>query len=510
MSPVATETLVDRKPFFDTEHLKADLKGRSVRGGAATLAGQGGRFLIQMVSTVVLARLLTPADFGLIAMVTAVTGFASLFKDLGLSMATVQKAEVTHEQVSVLFWVNVAISVLIALITAALAPVIAWFYGDPRLTAVGMALSLAFVFGGLTVQHQALLRRQMRFTALAIIPIVAMVAAVMAAIISATLGAGYWALVIMELTRSATNAAAVWLVCRWWPGRPTRGAGVRGMLRFGANLTGFNILNYFARNLDNVLIGRVWGAGALGLYAKAYGLLTLPIAQINASVSAVAIPALSRLQNEPDRYRSYYCKTINLIAYLTTPLTLGLAVLSDEVIRLVFGTQWLGASRIFMILAIAAVGQPIANTCGWVFTSLGQTDRMLRWGFVSMPVITIAFALGLPWGPIGVAAAYAICVHIIRYPGYWYAYRKSPVGFSCLIRATSRPLVLSLIMLLAMLLSRAYLISRSCGVAWVCLGTLGVGSVAFSLAGFAWPTARVELGVIFRDLRLLARRRRGP
>jgi len=185
MSPVATQTLVDRKPFFDTEHLKAEL------------AGQGGRFLIQMVSTVVLARLLTPADFGLIAMVTAVTGFASLFKDLGLSMATVQKAEVTHEQVSVLFWVNVAISVLIALITAALAPVIAWFYGDPRLTAVGMALSLAFVFGGLTVQHQALLRRQMRFTALAIIPIVAMVAAVMAAIISATLGAGYWALVIM-------------------------------------------------------------------------------------------------------------------------------------------------------------------------------------------------------------------------------------------------------------------------------------------------------------------------
>jgi len=212
--------------FFETEHLKLDLKGRSVRGGAATLAGQGGRFLIQMVSTVVLARLLTPADFGLIAMVTAVTGFAEFFKDLGLSMATVQKAEVTHEQVSVLFWVNVAMSVLIALITAALGPVIAWFYGDPRLATVTVALSLAFVFGGLTVQHQALLRRQMRFTALAIIPVIAMAAAVMAAIIAGSLGAGYWALVIMELTRAATSAAAVWLVCRWWPGLPTRGAGV--------------------------------------------------------------------------------------------------------------------------------------------------------------------------------------------------------------------------------------------------------------------------------------------
>ena len=296
--------------FFDTEYLKADLKGRSVRGGAVTMAGQGVRFFLQMGSTVVLARLLTPQDFGLIAMVTAVTGFVMMFKDMGLSMATVQRAEVNHAQISTLFWINVTLSLGVMLVTAALAPAIAWFYGEPRLTWITLALAGAFIFGGLTIQHQALLRRNMRFGTLALIGIISMVMGIVAAIIAAWYGAGYWALVIMQLAGAITGAIAVWVVCGWRPGLPVRRSGVREMLAFGGNLTGFNVINYFARNADNLLIGKFWGSGPLGLYSKAYGLLMLPLRQINAPLSAVAIPALSRLKDEPERYRNYYIKAV--------------------------------------------------------------------------------------------------------------------------------------------------------------------------------------------------------
>jgi len=193
--------------YFDTEYLKADLKGRSVRGGAVTMAAQAARFLLQMGSTIVLTRLLTPQDFALIAMVTAATGFVMIFKDMDLSMETVQKAEINHAQISTLFWINVGLSLCIMVVIAALGPAIGWFYGEPRLTWITLAMAGAFIFGGFTIQHQALLRRQMYFGTWAIIEIVAMLNGVVAAILSAWYGAGYWALVIM---RAATAPQGVW------------------------------------------------------------------------------------------------------------------------------------------------------------------------------------------------------------------------------------------------------------------------------------------------------------
>ena len=284
---------------FDTKHLMTDLKARAVRGGIATMLGQGDQFIIQIASTIIMARLLVPADFGLIAMVTAITGFAILFKDLGLSMATVQRSKITHEQVSTLFWINVTVSTVITLVIFGLAPAIAWFYGEPRLTLITMVLSLVFVLGGLTVQHQALMQREMRFKALAIIRVISILAGLIAAIAFALIGISYWALVIMQITTAMFNTAGVWLLCHWRPSHPFRRVDVKDLLVFGANLTGFDIVNYFARNLDNILLGRFWGANVLGLYSKAYSIMMLPINQIRAPLNAVAIPTLSRLQNDP-------------------------------------------------------------------------------------------------------------------------------------------------------------------------------------------------------------------
>jgi PST family polysaccharide transporter len=453
----STPVTAELKGFFDTEHLKTDLKERSVRGSAVTMTAQAVKFLLHTGSTAVLARLLTPKDYGLVAMVTAISGFVALFKDMGLSMATIQKAEINHSQVSTLFWINVAVSFVLALILAIAAPIISWFYSEPRLTWITLALAGTFIFSGLTVQHQALLRRQMRFPALAAIEIGSMSVGIIAAIVLAWYGAGYWALVGLSAARALSNVALVWVFCRWRPGLPVRRVGVRSMIAFGGHMTAFGIVNYFARNFDNILLGRFWGAGVLGLYSRAYNIMMLPLSQVRDPLNAVAIPALSHIQNAPIRYKKYYIKLITMISFITMPLMVFLFVCSDEVIGILLGKNWAGAINIFRILAIVAFIQPVAGIGAVVLVSLGQSKRYLIWGIINSLVIVISFILGLPWGAIGVAVGYTIANYVILLPTLWYCFRRSPISITDFFSAIYRPVVASVIMGLVIFPTRLYL-----------------------------------------------------
>jgi PST family polysaccharide transporter len=427
----ATDTLASRRSddhYFNTERLKKGLGARTARGGAITFAAQSFKFLVGLGATMVLGRLLRPSHYGLIGMVAVVTGFVSMFKDLGLSAATVQREEITSKQVSTLFWVNVSLSVAVGLLTAALAPAVAWFYGEPKLMSITFVYAFGFLFGGLTVQHEALLQRQMRFAVQVICEMIALVATITVSITLAWRGAGYWALVAGHLTTSFVYMIGIWTVCRWRPGRPARDSGVGSMLRFGGNLTGFGIVNFFARNLDNMVIGRVWGSQQLGLYVKAYQLLTLPIDQINAPITTVAIPALSRLNDSPERYRHAYLRIIEKIAIITMPGIALLIATADSVVRIVLGSQWTDAGRIFAALGVAALVQPIANTTGWLFISQGRTRDMFRYGIVASTIIVAAILIGLPWGAVGVATAYALVwVTIVTPVLFYWVGRKGPV-----------------------------------------------------------------------------------
>jgi O-antigen/teichoic acid export membrane protein len=420
-------TSEDESRHFRTDHLKDDLGSRTARGGVVTVASQGVKFLMGMAATVILARLLTPQDYGLIGMVAVVTGFVSMFKDMGLSVATIQKAEITQEQVSTLFWVNVALSIGIMFLTAAIAPAVAWFYGEPRLTLITIGFAAGFLFSGLTVQHEALLRRQMRFTALAATEILSFVVGLSVAIPLAWRGAGYWALVANQLVQGLTYAVGVWTVCGWRPGKPVRYSGIRPMLAFGGNLTGFHIINYFARNLDNMLIGLVWGSRQLGLYAKAYQLLLLPIDQINAPIAAVAVPALSRLTDSPERYRKAYLRILEKIAILTMPGMAFMIMTSDWIVRLLLGPQWMETSRIFALLGIAGLLQ-FANTTGWLFMTQNRTHHMFHWGLRGSTIVIISIIIGLPWGAVGVATSYSVINVCIVIPLlFYFVGREGPV-----------------------------------------------------------------------------------
>lgn len=492
----------EQNNLFDTEYLKVDLKGRSVRGGAVTMAAQGIRFFFQIGSTAVLARLLTPEDYGLIAMVAVVTGFVMMFKDMGLSMATVQKAQINHGQISTLFWINILISLVIMAVMAALAPVVAWFYSEPQLTLVALTLAGTFIFSGLTIQHQALLRRQMRFGRLAVIEIVAMLNGAVAAIVSAWYGAGYWALVIMQLVTAMSIAVGVWIGCDWRPGWPKRGSNVRSMLAFGGNLTGFSFLNYFTRNMDKLLIGKVYGITQLGLYAKAYQLLLLPLRQITGPISSVAIPTLSRLQNDDDRYRQYYYQAINMIAFITMPLVMVTAALSEEIILIVLGKQWINAGVIFKVLAFSALIQPVGSTIGWVYVSLGQTKRMMHWGMISAPVCILSFIIGLPWGGLGVAISYTLfSIFILFVPSLYLAYKYSPISIAGFFNAILCPLLISIVACIAIETVRHVINISDFRLIFFCSSLAGL--LAFILGVLVWPKARNEALGMVKLIRML-------
>jgi len=430
--------------YFNTNHLKTNLKQRSVRGGAVTIAAQASKFALKFGSTAVLARLLVPEDYGLIGMATVVIGFVEYFKDLGLSTATIQKPEINHEQISTLFWINLGVSCLVAMVIALFAPAIAVFYKEPRLSSITLVLAINFIFGGLTVQHQALLRRQMQFTSLAKIEVISMFAGVVTAIVAGYYGLNYWALVLMIMATALTNAIGVWIACSWRPGLPKKVPGVRSMLTYGGNLTGFGVVNYFSRNLDNILIGRLHGSQELGLYAQAYKLVLLPIQQINNPITSVALPTLSSLQSEPEQYCRFYYKAMLAISILGMPMVGFLFATANDIILLVLGEQWLDTVPIFKLLMPAAFNATIGVGLGWAYQSLGHVGRQFRWGIVSSIINAALFTIGVQWGAIGVAAAYSFSRPFFFIGGFAYCYHKTPLKLGKLIQTLYPPTLASM------------------------------------------------------------------
>ena len=416
------------KNHYDTGHLQEHLKTRSARGGLATLAAQGLKFIVNLTGIFALSRLLAPDDFGLIAMVTSFTGIVVLLKDMGLSAATVQSTAITSSQVTTLFWVNAGVSGLISVALAISAPLFVKFYGRPEVGSIIIASAAGFFVGGLGVQHQALLSRQMEFVRLAAVDFSSILLSTILGIGLARAGAGYWSLVGMQASAAITSTVGLWIASRWVPGKPKLDRSAFAMLNFGARLTVGNLLNYTSRNADNILIGRFWGSESLGFYFRAYQLLMLPLSQISGPISAVAIPALSRLTDLPERYRAAYLQIINRVLLITIPLIVFLMASADLLIDLALGSKWAGAVPLFIWLSVIGVTQPLSNSCGWLFISQGRSRDFMRQALIDCLLSLIAIVGGLPWGAVGVASSYSISGLLLRAPVlFWLTGRKGPV-----------------------------------------------------------------------------------
>ena len=504
--PILPASADARDDFFRTEHLNADMAQRSTRGGMLMLVSQAIKFLVSTGAMIIVARLLTPEDYGLVGMVVILISFFWMFQYLGLSTATVHWKELTHAQVSNLFWLNVTLSTVISVIVLVCAPLLASFYKEPRLIGIAAGYALVIFLTGISIQHLAILQRQMRFTALAIIDIVAVVIGLVVTIVAAWRGAGYWALVINQLVFSALTIVGVASVCRWRPGLPSRDSEVRSMLTFGGNLTGYHFATFFAQNSDNALIGKFWGAYQLGIYSRAYQMLLTPIGQVIMPLGSVAVPALSRLAGTPERYRAAYLKIVEKIAMLTMPAVVFTIATSDWLIVLLLGRQWGEAARVFMLLGIAAIVQPVAKTGTWLLVTQGRSRELLRWGVAGSIIAVVSIVAGLPWGATGVAASYATTDLCVSTPlMFWYIGRSGPVRARDVFVAIGPSLCAAACSLAVLFLARPWLSGFSHAIVRLSIAfalTLAVSLLVFLLL----PAGRASIRGLRETISLLRRR----
>ncbi len=489
---------IDRAVLFGSLLVEDDLARRSIRGGMITLTSQATQFILRMLGMVILVRILSPADYGLVAMAMVVLNFVQLFKDAGLATATVQRESISREQISTLFWMNVMIGALLAVLVLLSAPLLSMFFGRPELTKVTAAFSISILVTGLAVQHEALLRRHMRFNALAFIQIVSLAIGLVVSVVVAVLGFRYWALVAGAITQAVAWTLLIFYFCPWLPGKMTKGAGVRGMLRFGGHLTGFHLVNYFARNADNILIGKFIGTVALGLYSRAYQLLMLPLNQIRAPLDQVALPALSSLRTAPERYARFFQRLLEIYIHIMMPLTLLCALEADFLVRLLLGPQWIGTVAVFRILAIAGLIQAISTTRGLVMISFGFSRRYFYWGLFNSILMVASFAAGLPFGIEGVALAYTIANYVILVPSLLYCFRGTPVTVAMFLRTFYPPLLAAMPSLAAVMLARHFWPSRSLLVhgLYSCLFI-----ASFVLLSWRRRSVRETIGLVLAGLR---------
>ena len=405
------------------------LLGRAaLRGGALVGATQVVKISLQFLSLIVLARLLTPYDFGTAAAAAPLFSLIGLLQDFGFAEAIVQRPVLTEEDLSRIFWVLVGMSLIWALAIAGISPVLAWWFSDRQLIAFCIAASAPVCIANITAVPLGLLNRHLRFGTLTWIDTTAAVGGFTAAVVAAWGGLGYWSLLLASATVTGATALGAWGTVKWRPRGPDWCWPDRQFMAFGANVTGFNFFVFVARNLDNILIGQAWGLIELGYYDRAYKLLTSPLQAIVWPLARVVIPLLSRVQHDLPLLREAFLSSIIVVVLGTAPALATFAAAPTDVVTFLFGRDWVQVAPILFWLCLAGLQQPLNTATSWLLTARGRTDALLRYALFSAITTMSAFCCGLHWGAVGVAAAYAVSEYLARTPVlYWWFGRIGPV-----------------------------------------------------------------------------------
>src|SRR5215470_10405001 len=427
--------------YFEDHKESRDLGRLALRGGAVSVATQYGNGVLQIAAAVILARLLTPEDFGLVAIVTVLTSFAPLLIDLGLGDATTQRSNITRGQVSSLFWLSSGSGLAIAVVVAACSPLIAWIYREPRLETIALYSAVTFLLWGMSNQHVALLRRTMQFARIAKIQILSTLVGIAIAVLMANCGYSYWALVLRPIASSLCIAIGAWLVCRWRPGFPVFDNEVKSMVRFGLHVVGFSVMYTVARAVDRIALGLFYRPDVVGYYQNAITLYDNSIFSTLAQLHTVGSAALSKLQSNPVALRQKYEAALSALAFFVMPTAAILSVTAQDLTVILLGEKWRAAGLLLNIIALRGIFQATEGSQGWLHLSIGRADRWRNWGIVSLVVQVVALVGGLPFGATGVAAAGVVASAVIAIPSISYAGRPIGIGATLVMRAVGPQLI---------------------------------------------------------------------
>jgi PST family polysaccharide transporter len=427
--------------YFAEHRESGDLGRMALRGGIVSVAMQYGNGILQILAAVILARLLTPGDFGLVAIVTVLTSFASLLIDFGLGDATTQRKKITPSQISSLFWLSSGVGLAVAVALAVASPLIAIVYREPELELIALCTSITFVLWGLSNQHMALLRRTMQFGRIAQIQLLGSLVGIATAITLAIAGCGYWALVARPIANGACVVAGAWLGCRWRPGPPAFDAEVRSMVRFGLHVVGFSVTYGVVKSVDRIALGLFYQPDQVGYYQNAITLYESSILQTLAQVHTVGSAALSKLQANVGALRQKYQSALSALAFFIMPAAAILSVTAGDVTVILLGEKWHSAGVLLRIIALRGIPQVIEGSQGWLHLSIGRADRWRHWGIVTLVVQIVAVIAGLPFGATGVAVACVIASALLAIPSINYAGRPIGVGSALVLRAVGPQMI---------------------------------------------------------------------
>lgn len=412
--------------YFAENKAYRGLGRASLHSGVIFIAARGANIFVQLASTVLLARLLSPHDFGLVAMVIALVGFAPMLIDLGTSEASTQKAHITQADISALFWLNIAIALVLTVLLAGGSSAVAVFFGEPSLTGIALVLSGTFILTALSTQHYALMRRAMQFRHIAMIDISANLIGSIVSVGMALTGWGYWSLVAKPIVTSALTVVFVWMSCHWVPGRPRLSSGVRELVGFGLSVTGFTMTDYLAKSADRLAIGYFLGAGPLGYFQNAYTIYSNVLSILTEPVHNIAASSLSKLRNDIDELKRSWTTALSLLSFFAAPAFAVLAVTGQDLVVLLLGQKWAPAGPLLCIFAVRGIAHSIERTMGWIHVAAARADRWMWWGAFSAVFQLLALAAGLPFGVTGVAVSYTIAMFALFVPAL--VYSGQPVG----------------------------------------------------------------------------------
>lgn len=409
-------------------------KNAVVSGVKWTSVSTMGRRVLALLANIILARLLAPEDFGLVAMAGVMLGFIDIFRDLGTGTALIREKDPSETLLSSVFWLNVGFGLSVTALIVAVSPLIAAFYNEPRVQPVMMVMAVSFLLSSLSIVQASILARNMDFGQLAKVELAASILSYVIGIGAALMGAGVWSLVYQVVSNSAINTVLVWAVGRWRPRLIFAWTEIRAITGYSLNLAGYNTFYYFAQNLDNLLIGRFLGTEALGLYDLAFKLMAFPMQAISAVFSRVMIPFYAQAQDDLPRFRQAFLRVAVAIAFVTFPLMLGLLAVREHFVFAVFGDNWAPVIPLLAMFAPLAAIRSVLTTTGSIYVATGHTGLQLRWGVASNLIVFVGLAIGLQWGIVGVAVGFTITSLLLLYPNFAIPFRLIGLRVAELLR----------------------------------------------------------------------------
>jgi O-antigen/teichoic acid export membrane protein len=478
------------------EHLRQRTLAGLGWSGATQLLGQ----VFQFAFSVALARLLSPAEFGLIGMILVFTGFASSLADLGSGAFIIGKPSIGERHLNSVFWLNVAVGGVLTILFSMAAPLVAHYYSEPQLRLLTVAVAFNFLLVSLTVVQNALLSKAMDFRTRFWIESLSAAVSGISALVLAMTGAGVWSLVGQSMVLTAARTLLLWWRSPWRPGWSFDPAAVKELLRFGRHLVAFNAVIYWEHNVDRAVIGRLIGGPSLGIYNLAERIMRIPSTNVTGFAGAVMFPALCALQSDVDSVKRVYLRSNRLIALVTFPMMAGLWVLAEPAMLFVLGEKWRSAIAIVRVLCLAGMAQSVYNTAGWIYLSNGRPDILLRVSIYAFLARVAGVLVGMRWGILGIAWAYVLGVYAcVLYPSWSAAGRLIGLRFLDTLKNVSGPFFCATGMAtVAWLLDRWLLADQALSVR-LAVGVLG-GVVVY---GFLIHLFRLEAWGDLRKLMVL-------